>query len=269
MCAYYRLLDRRQNEDGATVARYMPNIHAQGAWNEHEQHMAPVTGVLCAELERHAPRDDVRVGRISLDILGLIAFDEFAITTATIRAGRTIELVESRLQAQGKTCVVARSWRMATTDSRAIAALEDGAAATSPQALAPWAGMAHWGGGYIASIETRTDPRSHRAGRGLVWVHNALEMVEGQATSDFVRLMGMVDTANGVAPRLQNEGRWAFPNLDLQIHLYRLPRGQWLGMDAMQQFGEDGIGLSSAVLYDAVGSFGRSEQILTLRPLQP
>ena len=49
------------------------------------------------------------------------------------------------------------------------------------------------------------------------------------------------------------------------MHLHRLPQGEWLGLEVTQQYGEDGIGLTSAVLHDTQGPFGRSEQILTLR----
>ena len=52
MAAYYQLLNREQHSDGSCTASYLSNIHAQGAWNPHEQHMAPATGVLCAELEQ-------------------------------------------------------------------------------------------------------------------------------------------------------------------------------------------------------------------------
>jgi hypothetical protein len=80
----------------------------------------------------------------------------------------------------------------------------------------------------------------------------------------------MVDTANGVVPRLGlglSQLEWMFPNTDLQIHMHRIPTGKWLGIEAMQQYGTDGIGLTSAVLHDIHGPFGRSEQILTIRPM--
>ncbi|MGN5766350.1 acyl-CoA thioesterase domain-containing protein, partial [Acinetobacter calcoaceticus] len=70
-------------------------VHAQGAWNPHEQHMAPASGVIAAELEQFSPRQDMRIGRISFDIFGLIAFGEFTIKTHVIRAGKTIELIEA------------------------------------------------------------------------------------------------------------------------------------------------------------------------------
>ncbi len=265
MSAYYQLIQREQAADGSVSSQYRSTIHAQGAWNSHEQHMAPATGILCAELEQFMPRAEMRIGRISLDIFGLIAFGDFTIQTRVIRPGKTIELIEAEMQAQGKTCIVARAWRMMTQNSQQIAGLEDHSV-EHPENLPVWSGIKSWPGGYIQTIEARTDDQ-HRAGKGIVWLHNRQEMVEGQCTTDFVRLMGMVDTANGVVPRQSGDFEWMFPNLDLQIHLYRLPQGEWLGIQAVQQYGQDGIGLTSAVLHDVHGPFGRSEQILTLRKM--
>ena len=266
MSAYYSLLKREPHADGSVTAYYRSNIHAQGAWNPHEQHMAPATGLLCAELEQFQARPEMRIGRVSLDIFGLIAFGEFTITTRMIRAGKTIELIESEMQANGKTCIVARAWKMMTQDTTHIAGLEDHAV-EHPENLPIWQGMKDWPGGFIQSTETRCDAEKRRAGKGVVWISNNLDMVEGQQTNDFVHLMGMVDTANGIVSRQQPLKGWAFPNLDLQIHLHRLPQGKWLGIEAVQQFGNDGVGITSAVLHDVHGPFGRSEQILTLRKL--
>ncbi|AOA59117.1 thioesterase family protein [Acinetobacter larvae] len=265
MNAYYQLIERKVAADGRVTARYCSTIHAQGAWNAHEQHMAPASGIIAAELEQFAVRDDMRIGRISFDIWGLIHFGEFSIETEIVRPGRSIELIESTLQAQGKTCIVARAWRMCTSDSRQIAGLED-QVIHQPESYAPWSGLARWPGGFIRSLHTRADP-AHRAGKGTVWLNNDLAMVEGQATSDFVHLIGMIDAANGIVARQEGDFQWAFPNLDLQIHMHRYPQGQWLGLQTVQQYGADGIGLTSSVLHDIYGPFGRSEQILTLRQI--
>ena len=68
--------------------RFRSTIHAQGAWNAHEQHMAPASGLLADRLDRHQPRDDMRMARLSYEILGLIPGGEFEIVTATLRPGR-------------------------------------------------------------------------------------------------------------------------------------------------------------------------------------
>jgi hypothetical protein len=60
-------------------------------------------------------------------------------------------------------------------------------------------------------------------------------------------------------------GNYVFPNVDLQVHLYREPTGEWVGLANSVTFGPDGIGLTSTVLHDANGPVGRAEQILTIR----
>lgn len=264
-------LHERTTEGNTTIARYTANLPSQGAWNEHEQHMAASTGVLSYELENFMPRADMRIGRISLDIWGLIHLGDFTITTRVLRPGRTIELIEAVMDANGKTCIVARAWRMVTSDTSAVAGLEDDKI-THPEQLPDWNGMKHWGGGYINSIYLKSDP-DNRQGKGIVWINTDVEMVtengEVKPTSDFVHLLGLVDTANGIVPRIYQPDNieWLFPNLDLQIHMHRLPEGRWLGLETIQQIGHDGVGLTSSILHDVHGAFGHSEQILTVRQL--
>lgn len=266
MSFYYSFIKREQIDDNTVIAHYKPSIHAQGAWNEQEQHMAPATGIICAELEQFMPREEMQIGRISLDILGMIYLTDFTITTQLIRPGRTIELIESKLEAQGRTCIVARTWRMITEDTSEVTGLED-PSIPSYENLENWDGISIWGGGYIKSISKNIRVAGGKPGKGQVWISNEKEMVEGKETSSFVKLMGMVDTMNGVVVRQKGQFTHMFPNVDLQIHLYRLPKGKWLGLDVQQQYGANGIGLTSAVLHDNKGPFAHAEQILTVRKI--
>lgn len=265
MSAYYQLLNRQTNDDQSVTSTYLSTIHSQGAWSDAEQHMAVATGVITAELEHYNPRPEMDFGRISLDILGMIHFGEFTITTRVIRPGKTIELLESTMESKGRPCIVARAWRILKHDTHFISGLED-APLAHPEELPDWEGMKHWPGGYIQSIQVKAHP-DRRAGKGIVWLNTPIEMVEGQATSDFVHIIGLIDTANGIVPRRGSDRTWGYPNLDLQIHMHRLPEGRWLGLETIQQYGSSGIGLTSSVLHDVHGPFGRSEQILTVRPL--
>jgi hypothetical protein len=58
----------------------------------------------------------------------------------------------------------------------------------------------------------------------------------------------------------------AFPNVDLTAHLFRAPRGEWLGFDTTVTFSADGLGLTSTVLHDVHGPIGTMAQMLTVRP---
>jgi hypothetical protein len=259
--AYY-VLDGREGE----VAHFRSTIHAQGAWNPGEQHMAPATGILVHELERFQRREGMRMVRVSLDILGLIPGGAFSVTTRMLRPGRTIELVEATLEAHGRTSIVARAWRLLTSDTSEVAHVQE-VGMLGPEECVPRGLSTRWPGGYIASLTGVGDPASG-GGSGAAWLSNDLEMVAGEETSPLARLLGMVDTANGVAPRLDPR-EWAFPNVDLQIHVFRAPRGRRLGLQVVQSVGADGVGLTSSVLHDEAGPFGRAEQILTVRSQRP
>lgn len=247
--------------------RYRSTAHAQGAWNPHEQHMAPVSGLLTHCLEHVEPRSELRLARIGFDILGLIPGGEFEVVTTMLRPGRTIELLQAELVADGRTAVRATAWRLQRSDTSAVANVEDERMPGPAESAEPVA-LTEWPGGYIRSIEVRTSA-GHAPGHGRAWLRTAHPLLAGEPVSDTARLLGLVDTSNGVATRVPpGPGGYAFPNVDLQIHLYRVPEGEWLGLANSVTFGADGIGLTSTVLHDRVGPFGRAEQILTLRPLE-
>ncbi|MEO6942177.1 MAG: thioesterase family protein [Terrimesophilobacter sp.] len=246
--------------------RFRATRHAQGAWNEHEQHMGPVSGILAHCLEKFQPRDDLRTARISYDILGLIPDGEFDLVNTMLRPGRTIELVQAELISNGRPAVRATAWRLQRSDTRTIVGVED-----EPMSGSPESGrrvtLDEWPGGYIRSIEIRTLP-GHAPGHGRAWIRPLHPLVSPGSVSDLARLVGVADTSNGIATRVDpGPGGYAFPNLDLQLHLYREPEGEWLGLQNSVTFGSDGIGLTSTVLCDLMGPFGRAEQILTLRPI--
>ena len=148
--------------------RFCSTIHAQGAWNVHEQHMAPASGLLADRLERHEPRADMRMARISYEILGLIPGGGFDIVTTTLRPGRTIELLQAELVSAGRVAIRATAWRMVTSDTAAVAAFED-TAIPSPGDCKPYDGASVWPGGYIRSLEMRVAD-GHRPGSGKVWL---------------------------------------------------------------------------------------------------
>ncbi len=269
MSAYYHLLDRTniaKGDEFTSIAHYQSTIHTQGTWNDHEQHMAPITGLICHEMERYSPRDDCRIGRISIDVLGIIPFGSIELSTHFIRSGRTIELIETRISTNNRVHVIARAWRMATSNTSMVEGIED-ASITPPQNLPQVDTLNKWGGGFLDSLHARGVSTS-QVGKGMIWVTNEIHTVARHETSDFVRLMGLVDIANGIGARIDaSKKQWVYPSLDLQIHMYRQPQGKWLGIEATQQIGSDGIGLTSSVLHDVLGAFGRCEQIITVRKI--
>jgi len=242
---------------------YQPTVHAQGAWSEHEQHMAPASGLLAHAIEHHEPREDLQLARISFEILGMIRLEESTIRTRTVRPGRTIELVEATMSAGGRDVIRASAWRLSVQDTATVAgtSIEP---MPSPEGLDQWSGMDVWAGGYIASVEFRA-VETPAPGRGRVWLHTEHEVVEGEQASPIARFVGLIDTANGIAVREQ-PSEWLFPNTDLTVHFHRAPTGRWVGLDTTVSWGATGLGTTSSVLHDEHGPVGHALQVLTVRP---
>lgn len=253
--SYYRQID----ED-----TFMPTLHAQGAWQTDEQHMAPVSGLIAHCLETFNGRDDMQLSRITFEILGMIPAAPSTVECRTIRPGRTIELDEAVLSVAGRPVVRARGWRLSRQDSTAVAGGSP-EPMSSPDSLPAWDGTDTWAGGYIASLEFRRDPASV-PGDGRVWLRSPKTLIEDVDASELATYVGLVDTANGIATRAHPR-EWMFPNLDLTIHFFRTPIAGWVGFDTDVVFGETGVGLTSSVLHDIRGPVGRAEQILTVREI--
>ncbi|NNG38127.1 thioesterase family protein [Flexivirga sp. ID2601S] len=241
---------------------YQPTIHVQGAWQATEQHMAPISGLITHELATHEARDDMQIGRLTFEILGMIPLQESTIRVETIRPGRTIELLEATLVIGDRPIIRARAWRLAKSDMSELAGSEL-PAMPGPQECAPLDGTQEWPGGYIASLRIDAAPGG-REGRRQAWVGTDCRLIEGVEAHPLASYVMLVDTANGIATRVRPT-ELMFPNVDLSLHLLREPDPTLVGLDTSVSFGPDGLGLTSTVLNDVHGPLGRAEQCLTVR----
>ncbi|HJF13699.1 MAG TPA: thioesterase family protein [Enteractinococcus helveticum] len=263
--AYFRRIKPIEITEDVRTSYFVSTPHAQGAWQDDELHMAPVSGLVAAELEAYHPCQDFLTSRMSFDILGKLHAGEVKVVTETIRPGRTIELIQSTVYAQGRTVLVGRTWKIITSDTSRVANICD-AHLPPVEDAQPWDEMStRWPGGFIRSIHARKFP-DHGPGHGRVWITSELDIIEGESTSSFAKLVGLADTANGLAPLAEpSEENVFFANVDLTIHFLRPPVGEWLGFAISANIGETGGGITSAILYDADGVLGRSEQSQTVR----
>ena len=78
----------------------------------------------------------------------------------------------------------------------------------------------------------------------------------GIPTSPYVRMAAVADMLSMVASHL-DPSEWLTVNVDLDLHTFRDPVGEWIGLRGLHKNVGDGIGLSEAVLYDLEGRIGR------------
>ncbi|MDO9377643.1 MAG: thioesterase family protein [Nocardioidaceae bacterium] len=251
------------------AGRYRATTHTGGAWTESEQHVSPAFGLVVHEIERFVAGragDDLVLARLTFEVLGVLPIEEVEVCVETVRGGRSLELLEATVLSRGRAAVRARAWRLARHDTSAV---EGGAGPSLParDVLERTVYSHLWGGGYIASLDVRpVEPAI--PGRVAAWLSTDVPLVHGEPVGDLARWVGLVDTANGLGVR-ESPREWLFPSIDLSIHLHRPPRGTDVGLEVQVVFGPDGQGVTSAVLHDADGPVGRSEQLLLVRRAHP
>ena len=244
---------------------FAPTPHAGGAWADGECHFSAAAGLLVHAVEQFRARNgnpELQLARVSFDILGALPLAEIDVRVEMLRPGRTIELVQATAFIAGRSVITARAWSLVASDT-ADAAAREHAPLPAPEECPPSGLGADWPGGFITQLEARQAAET-RPGRGAVWLRSSVPLLEGEGAGEVAEHFSRIDIANGVAPR-QEPGQWAYPNVDMTVHLFRRLTGEWTGLDTTVEWGPTGVGVTSSVLHDATGPAGRVEQCLTLR----
>ncbi|MFC4137734.1 MULTISPECIES: thioesterase family protein [unclassified Microbacterium] len=238
----------------------------EGAWNVAEQHIAPTFGLLAHLIQlEHASRHEhpLALAKVTYDILGVIPIDVVEVQVRVLRPGRTIELIEATLSHDGRPAAIGRAWFLKPHETADVAG-------SALPAMPARDGMPKWDApGWPGAFVRTPDIRriEEFPGRAHAWVLPLLPLIEGEQVSATARMLGYVDLANGLTPRV-SPSEVAFPNLDLSAHLLREPVGDWIGFDTTMSIGPAGLGITHTVLHDEEGPVGTSVQELTIRPLR-
>ncbi len=243
---------------------FAPTPLAEGAWSREDYHFSPLAGLIVHAIEQSRGDSPLQLAQLSFDILGRLPFAEVDIAVEVIRPGRTIELVEAVVTVAGRSVILTRAWYLVAGDTTA----ETGTPATvlpAPEDCPPRDLSTIWGGNFMEQLEAR-EAIPVTTGRGATWLASPTSLVHGEEQIPVAQYCALIDTANGLAVR-QNPEKWAFPNVDLTVHFFRQPAGQWVGLDTSVDWGASGMGITSSVLHDSNGPVGRALQSITLRKL--
>lgn len=237
-------------------------------WAPTMQHGAPPSALLVRALERVGTRDDVRVTRVVVELLGPVPIADIEVRSWVERPGRNIELVVAELWAPtnaGGTRAVARgtAWRLTTADSSHVAYAADEPLKPLLEATPHvWGGQ--WKSGYLDNVDIRALTGIGGDGPGKVWAQPLTTLVLGEDMTPLERLFSIADIANGIGAKLDLD-RWTFLNTDLTVHVFRVPEGKWIGISAETSTGPDGFAMSAGVLHDEFGPVGRIAQTVLVR----
>lgn len=247
--------------DGAVRA----NPVTRGPWDPSAQHGGAPAALLGGAIERVEPGADMRVARVTFELLRPVPVGELRVETEIVRPGRRVQLVAARLLAGDAVVMQGLALRM----RRETGVAPEVPPAAPPPLPLPGADAAlgfslRDGGPSFADggVELRFARGTYREpGPATVWIGLRAAVVAGEAPTALQRVLAAADFGNGVSSVLD----WSehlFINPDLTVHLEREAEGEWIALEAETSIGPDGTGQASSTLYDERGRIGRAVQAL-------
>lgn len=239
--------------------------HTRSNWGREIQHGSPPLALLTKLIEEQAP-SGLRIGRLGLDILGAIPVARLRARAWVERPGSRVAMMVAELLADrpdGPARAVARlaAWLVAVTDTADVVTdryppLVEGPAEPLPAMFAET-------GGYFDAVDWRTQSTASESA-AVAWISPLTHIVDAEATSALQRLAAVVDCANGVG-RILDPDRFVFMNTDTVVHLHRLPVGSDFALRARASIGPDGVGATTAEIFDRTGFIGTSAQTILVQ----
>jgi hypothetical protein len=264
--SYYELIDGTD----AQGEKFRATDLARGTWSAAIQHGGPVSALLVRALERCERRDDTRLSRVVIDLLGGVPADgDLWVSSQLLRGGKQIELVGAEILAPGpngdpRPVARASGWRLQQQDTRSLT--HAAAPLPRPRTEASRRNMRAlmWDRNYVHSLDWLWLTEPLTAGPGESWITPTVDLVGGETMTPLERLFAVADCANGIGSKL-NITKWTFLNIDLAVHVFRIPDGEWIGIRAETSYGPDGVGTTIGTLFDEQGAVGAIQQSVLVR----
>ncbi|WP_202637930.1 thioesterase family protein [Bailinhaonella thermotolerans] len=247
--------------------RFRSTESTQGPWHPEQQHMGPVTALLARELELTAPRPEMSIAQLTVDVLAPVPLAELTVRTEVVRDGKRVQCLAAEVSGQGRTLVRARAWRIRESGTEEAATPRRPVPAPVEDGLPPGPSSMFRGFGYAEALEWRFLHGVDSLGPAVAWGRLRGAVVEGEEPSPLQRVAVFADSGNGISHTIDFTA-YLFVNVDLSISLYRRPEGPWICLDAATEIGPQGRGLTRTGLFDESGEVGVSTQTLFvgLRP---
>lgn len=244
--------------------RYLPSGLCRTGWNDTDQHGGPPSGLLVRAIEGVALPAPMRSVRVSVHLMRAIPIAPMVVTTAVLRAGKQVAVVDAHLTLDDGTPVATARAQCIRTEAVEVPVEPSNDRLPWPPEghpipVAPWDGS--WGDDglerfHLHAMTVRSIAGGWETpGPGAAWLRLDAALVAGEDPSPAVRFAALADATNGLTHILPVD-RFSWVNPDLTVALHRPPTGEWLGLEGRSDVGPDGIGVATATAYDRDGRFG-------------
>ncbi len=246
---------------------YIPTVLAGSPWHPAMLHGGSPAGLLAHCLEQSVANPRLQPARLSIDLIRPVPSAPLTVVTRRIREGKRIVLEEASLLAEGKTVAIATGLFVMPQP----VAVPEYAPVRSPLLPLPqdlkeisfrevlFTKTDNMPPGLHTTIVLRPISQLTESGRGTAWLSLPVPVVDGCATTPFMRAALTADFSNGVGQMRLGSGVGTI-NADITLQIFRLPQGEWIGLDATTYMQPDGIAMVVTDMYDQTGLCGHVTQ---------
>jgi hypothetical protein len=250
--------------------RYVATELTRGPWDPGAQHAGPPAALLGREIERLGngrvggpDGPAAQVGRITYELMRSVPIAPLTVSAEIVRPGRRVEMAEATLSDSDGEVMRARAWRLRAEEVEFRETPGRREPPPGPDKGKPGE-FFHTGFdvGYHTAMEYRfVSGAFMEAGPAVVWMRMAVPLLPGEEPSPLQRVLAAADSGNGVSAALDWK-TYLFINVDLTVHLNRMPEGEWVCLDAVTLPERNGVGIADTALFDERGQIGRAAQTL-------
>jgi Thioesterase-like superfamily len=244
--------------------RFVATELTRGPWDPGAQHAGPPSALIGRAIERLEDSDGFQVGRLTFEILRPVPIGPVEVEARVVRPGRRVQLVEAAMRNGDEEVIRARGWRIRTAPLELPAGTTDlGEPPPGPaEGSVPEFFRTGQDAGYHTAMEWRALSGGFlEPGPARVWMRQRIPLVEGEEPSPLQRTLVIADVGNGISAVL-DPMKYLFINVDLTVHLERMPEGEWVLVDAATRPRPNGVGSAESELSDGEGRIGRAVQTL-------
>jgi len=239
----------------------------RGPWDPGAQHAGPPAALLGYGLEGLPDADQFQIGRVTFEILRSVPIAPMRVQARVARPGRRVQMLEAELSdVEGEVLMRVRGWRLRTAKLKLPG---EALIASQPPPLPEKGRPAEFfpteqEHGYHSAMEVRFVAGGFlEPGPATAWLRMRQPLVAGEEPTPLQRTLVAADVGNGISAALDFR-RFLFINVDLTVHLERMPKGEWIGVDASTLPRHNGVGTAESTLFDEDARIGRALQTLLI-----
>lgn len=228
---------------------FQPTANAQSSWGADHLNGPALAGLAATVLDDRYGDDDFLPARLTVDLFRRARGVPTVVSTRLIRDGRRVRNAECEIVQDG-VAVVRATVVQYRRSSPPLGEEWSTAPSFTPPSLDParYTYMGSDQGEWSDSIADHQNASRKR------FLSQPIDVVEGRKNPPFASA-AMTAEHTSLVTNLGSAGI-GYINGDLTVGLVRLPRGDWIGVQADSHWAADGISVGTSTLFDEDGPFG-------------